>query len=134
MDNKIYIATLLYKNIVDKTDNSRHLMYKVLGPMMGTIEDNIFINTHDRKYSSIESDKTNMNDNIRYTYYNTISLKEAKKKYNTDNIEEIIKLYKEEHIKDTYYVIDIYDKKPIIIRYDSTKFKRVYDSDIAKII
>lgn len=131
MDDKIYIATLVYKNIVDKTEKTRHLSYKVLGPMLGTIENKVFINTHDRVYTSIEEAKTNMDDSIRYAYYNKISLKEAKDKYKSDNLEEIIKLYKDEYIKDSYFVIDTYNESPIIIRYDEKKMRRKYESDIA---
>lgn len=131
MDDKIYIATLVYKNIVDKTEKARHLSYKVLGPMLGTIENKVFINTHDRVYTSIEEAKTNMEDSIRYAYYNKISLKEAKDKYKSDNLEEIIKLYKDEYIKDSYFVIDTYNESPIIIRYDEKKMRRKYESDIA---
>lgn len=131
MDDKIYIATLVYKNIVDKTKKTRHLSYKVLGPMLGTIENKVFINTHDRVYTSIEEAKTNMEDSIRYAYYNKISLKEAKDKYKSDNLEEIIKLYKDEYIKDSYFVIDTYNESPIIIRYDEKKMRRKYESDIA---
>lgn len=131
MDDKIYIATLVYKNIVDKTEKTRHLSYKVLGPMLGTIENKVFINAHDRVYTSIEEAKTNMEDSIRYAYYNKISLKEAKDKYKSDNLEEIIKLYKDEYIKDSYFVIDTYNESPIIIRYDEKKMRRKYESDIA---
>lgn len=132
MDDKIFLSTLLYKNIVEKSPNQRHLMYKVLGPMMGTIEDKLFINTHDKSYTSIEIDSTNIDDNIRYAYYNKISLKEAKKKYNTEVIEEVVEKYKKEYEKDSYYVIDKAKDDPIIIRYDEKKFKRVFESDVAR--
>lgn len=132
MEEKIFLSTLLYKSIVEKSTGVRHLSYKVLGPMLGTITENVFINTHDRKYTSIEKTNTNMCDNIRYAYYNLISLKEAKEKYNVDTIEKVIEKYKSEYEKDSYYVIDVDLEEPIIIRYDKNKLKRVFDSNIAK--
>lgn len=132
MDDKIFLSTLLYKSIVDKSASHRQLIYKVLGPMMGTIEDEVFINTHDKSYTSIENANTNMNDNIRYAYYNLISLNKAKEKYNTEIIEEVVEKYKKEYDKDSYYVIDKDLDDPIIIRYDEKKFKRVFESDVAR--
>ena len=132
MEDKIFLATLLYKSIVEKSNDKRHLSYKVLGPMMGTVEDGVFINTHDRKYLSIEKLSINMNDNIRYSYYNLISLKEAKERYETEVLETIVEKYKRVHEKDYYYVMDIDDDNPFTIRYDASKFKKVFDSNVAK--
>ena len=132
MDSQIFLSTLLYKNVVDRPDNMRHLSYKNLGPMLGTIENEVFINTHDREYSSIEKSETNMDDNIRYAYYNLLSLKDAKEKYQTDEVEEVVKKFKEEHERDSYYVIDANHSEPIIIKFDENKFKRIYESNVAR--
>ena len=133
MDSQIYLSLLVYKDIVsDKDSRQRHLRYRVLGPMMGTLDGDVFINTNDKKYSSIEKSSTNMNDDVRYAYYKLLSLKDAKEKYSTDNVEEVVAKFIEEHNKDSYFVIDTYDKEPIIMRYDEAKLKRKMDSDVAR--
>lgn len=132
MDSKIYLTLLVYKDIIsDKDSEQRHLRYRVLGPMMGTLEDGVFINTTDRRYECIEKSSTNMNDEIRYAYYLLLSLKDAKEKYHTDDVENLVTMFMKEHEKDTYFVIDMDGKDPIIMRYDEDKMKRKMDSDIA---
>lgn len=131
MDDKIYLTLLLYKNIVSEKDSlQRHLHYRVLGPMMGTIENDSFINTSDRIYQSIEKSTTNMDNKIRYTYYLHLSLKAAKEKYHTDSIEKIVECFYKEHEKDSYYVICVEDKDPIIIKFDEEKMKRKMESNL----
>ena len=133
MDSKIYLTLLVYKDIIsDKDSEQRQLRYRVLGPMMGTLEDGVFINTTDRRYESIEKSSTNMNDEIRYAYYRLLSLKDAKEKYHTDDVENLVTMFMKEYEKDTYFVIDMDGKDPIIMRYDENKMKRKMDSDIAR--
>ena len=43
MDSKIYLSLLLYKDIVSSS-NCKQLHYRVLGPMMGTLDNNCFMN------------------------------------------------------------------------------------------
>ena len=131
MDEKIYLTLLLYKDIVsDKHSLQKHLHYRVLGPMMGTVEEDVFINTSDREYYSIEDSFVNMNDDIRYVYYLLLSLKDAKEKYQTDDLEKVVECFYKEHEKDTYYVICIENKDPIIIRYDENRMHRKMESDL----
>ncbi len=131
MDDKVYLTLLLYKDIVsEKKSLQKHLHYRVLGPMMGTLEGDLFMNTSDKMYPSIEKYETNMNDQIRYAYYSLTSLKEAKEKYHTESVYEIVYQFQKEHEKDTYYVIDIKDKDPIIIKYDEERMKRKMDSNL----
>ena len=133
MDSKIYLTLLVYKDIIsDKDSEQRQLRYRVLGPMMGTLEDGVFINTTDRRYECIEKSSTNMNDEIRYAYYRLLSLKDAKEKYHTDDVENLVTMFMKEYEKDTYFVIDMDGKDPIIMRYDENKMKRKMDSDIAR--
>lgn len=133
MDSKIYLSCLLYKSIISE-GTCTQVTYKVIGPMMGTIENNIFINTHDRKYYSIDNPNTSIKKDIRYAYYNSISLQEAKEKYKTDNIEELVSKYYETYKKQNanYYVIVKRGIDPMIIAYDPEKFKRKYESNVAK--
>ncbi|MBQ8131428.1 MAG: hypothetical protein IJ193_02965 [Bacilli bacterium] len=132
MDSKIFLTLLVYKDIVsDKDSKQRHLRYRVLGPMMGTMEGSTFINTNDKKYSSIEESSTNMDDGIRYAYYKLLSLKDAKEQYHTDDVESVVSMFFGEHEKDSYFVIDTDGKDPIIMRYDEEKMRRKMDSDIA---
>ena len=131
MDDKIFLTLLLYKDIISEKDSSmKHLHYRVLGPMMGTIENDIFTNTSDRIYCSIEKSSTNMDDQIRYAYYSLLSLKEAKSKYQTDSVEEVVSSFFKEHEKDTYYVISKAEVEPLIIKYDEEKMKRKMNTDI----
>lgn len=135
LDEQVFLTLLVYKDIIKEdydNENNRKLRYRVLGPMMGTIEDDVFINTSDKKYYSIERGSTNMNDDIRYAYYKTISLKDAKEKYMTDNVEEVVEKFNEEYKNDSYFVLNNKDTEPIIMRYDEDKLRRKYDSDIAK--
>lgn len=133
MDSQIYLSLLVYKDIVsDKDSSQRHLRYRVLGPMMGTLDGDVFINTNDKKYTSIEKYSTNMNDEIRYAYYKLLSLKEAKDKYESDNVEEVVAKFIDTYKNDSYFVIDMDGKDPIIMRYDEAKLKRKMDSDIAR--
>lgn len=132
MDDKIFLTLLLYKDIVSEKDSfQRHLHYRVLGPMMGTIENDIFMNTSDHMYQSIEKSSTNMDNQIRYTYYSSLSLKAAKEKYHTKTIEKIVECFYREHEKESYYVICIENKDPIIIKYNEEKMKRKMDSNVA---
>lgn len=132
MDSKIFLSLLVYKDIVsDKDSKQRHLRYRVLGPMMGTMEGTTFINTNDKRYSSIEESSTNMNDEIRYAYYKLLSLKDAKEQYGMDDVESVVQKFYEEFEKDSYFVIDVDEKDPIIMRYDEEKMRRKMDSDIA---
>ena len=132
MDSKIYLTLLVYKDIIsDKDSEQRQLRYRVLGPMMRTLEDGVFINTTDRRYESIEKSSTNMNDEIRYAYYRLLSLKDAKEKYHTDDVENLVTMFMKEYEKDTYFVIDMDGKDPIIMRYDENKMKRKMESNIA---
>lgn len=131
MDDKIFLTLLLYKDIVSEKDSlQRHLHYRVLGPMMGTIDNDIFMNTSDRMYQSIEKSSTNMNNQLRYAYYLSMSLTDAKKKYHTDSIEKVVTCFYKEHEKDSYYVICVENKDPIIIKYDENKMKRKIDTSI----
>ena len=133
MDSQIYLSLLVYKDIVsDKDSSQRHLRYRVLGPMMGTLDGDVFINTNDKKYTSIEKYSTNMNDEIRYAYYKLLSLKEAKDKYESDNVEEVVAKFIDTYKNDSYFVIDMDGKDPIIMRYDEAKLKRKMDSDVAR--
>ena len=132
MDSQIYLTLLVYKDIVEKTKEQRHLRYRVLGPMMGTLDGDVFINTNDKKYTSIEKYSTNMNDEIRYAYYKLLSLKEAKEKYESDNVEEVVAKFIDTYKNDSYFVIDTDGKDPIIMRYDEAKLKRKMDSDVAR--
>lgn len=131
MDNDIYLALLLYKSVIE-ADLNFELSYKVLGPMMGTIEKDVFINTNDRKYYSIEKTKANIDKNIRYLYYNLISLREAKKKYHTNNVLEVVEKYFNDSKNDSYYVICKENSNPLIIKYDQERFIRKYESNVAK--
>ncbi len=133
MDSQIYLSLLLYKDIVsDENSSIRQLHYRVLGPMMGTLDGNVFWNTSDRKYHSIEKSTTNMNDNLRYAYYSLLSLKDAKRKYQTDSIEKIVSSFFKEHERDTYYVISKEEGAPIIIKYDEEKMKRKMDTNLVR--
>ena len=133
MDSQIYLSLLVYKDIVsDKDSSQRHLRYRVLGPMMGTLDGDVFINTNDKKYTSIEKYSTNMNDEIRYAYYKLLSLKEAKEKYESDNVEEVVAKFIDAYKNDSYFVIDMDGKDPMIMRYDEAKLKRKMDSDVAR--
>lgn len=132
MDSKIYLTLLLYKDIAsDKRFDFRQLRYRVLGPMMGTLEEDIFINTMDRKYPSIEKTETNMNDEVRYAYYGLLSLKDAKEKYQTDEVEKVVSMFLKDHEKEAYFVIDSEGKEPLIMKYEEEKMRRKMDSDIA---
>lgn len=135
LDEKVFLTLLVYKDIIKENfDDEKHrkLRYRVLGPMMGTLDNDVFINTNDKKYYSIEKETTNMNDSIRYAYYKLLSLKEAKEKYNTNNVEEVVEKFNNEYKNDSYFVLNNKGTEPIIMRYDEENLKRRYDSDIAK--
>lgn len=133
MDEKIFLATLMLKKNIKNESQSVENIYEPLGPMLGTMEDDIFINNKDKEYNSILDIDKAFDNEKRYFYYNKISLKEAKEKYKTINLEDLVKLYYEEQKDKNFYVIFNKDSNDAFtIIYKADQVKKVYDSKVSK--
>lgn len=120
----LYLAMLVCRNKLSKQD----YFYTIVGPMLGTLENGIFIDSHDKKYHKM-TDRIMQCTKNRFAYYNLISLYDFMHYYVGEKpLEEVIKDYVDFHKNTTYYVYLEKTKGHFVLPFDYEKARDLFSN------